>query len=227
MFNIKISVIAAGSAFVLSFIVGLFSGIGIVVLLLRALIFAALFFALSFLVFWLIAQFVPELLNASEDELGFPSSGSRVDISLGDDSAAGAFPRDNSENVDDIAGRPSTPAKVVFSPLDQENNEGYNNIGELGGDLDAVDGSSAFGFDSNSGMPGRTGSAEMLPDMDSFTEESSGSTADVVDAESVDFDSSMPRRPKSFSKKPEMAGDYNPKELAQAIQTVLKKDEKG
>ena len=227
MFNFKISGIAAGAAFILSFIIGLFSGTGILVLLLRAFIFAVIFFVLSFLVFWLLAQFMPELLGASEDELGFPSSGSRVDISLGDDSVTGAFPRDNSDNVDDIAGRPSTPAKTASLPLDQGMNAGYNYEEGIEGDLEAADGSPNFGFNSETGKSGKTGSAELLPDIDNFTEETPGSAADVVNTGSVDFDSSTPRRPLSSSRKPGVAGDYNPKELAQAIQTVLKKDEKG
>jgi hypothetical protein len=227
LFNFKISGIAAGAAFVLSFVFGLFSGSGILVLVVRALIFAALFFALSCLVIWLTAQFLPELLNPPEDDLGFPVSGSRVDISVGDERISGAFPQDNSEIVDDIAGKPSTPAKTASLPLDQKRNTGYNEKSVIDGDLESDDSGLYVGFNSGAESSGGESFAEALPDMDGMTESSHGSAADTVDTGDMDFDSSEPRRPKSGSKKPEMAGDFNPKELAQAIRTVLKRDDKG
>ncbi|MCL1929290.1 MAG: hypothetical protein FWG07_10940 [Treponema sp.] len=223
MFNFKISGIAAGAAFVLSLVIGLFSGSGFLIPLLRALIFAIIFFALSCLVFWLLAQFIPDLLSSPEDDLGFPVSGSRVDISV-DGPVSGAFPTDNSESVDDIAGRPATLQKTASLPLDQEGNTVYD--GEVVGDLEAVgDGESEIG--SGSGMFGRAGSTETIPELGGESENIPGSAADVENTGDIGFDSSGPRRPRSSSKKPDMAGDFNPKELAQAIQTVLKRDEKG
>ena len=213
MFNFKISGFAAGIAFILSFLIGLLSRAGIPVILLRAFIFGALFFGLSILVYWLLAQFMPEIFNVSEDDLGL--SGSRVDISLGDENFAGAFPRDNSENVDDIAGKPSTPART--SPLDQGKNAGYNEDG-IEGELDA-----GPAFDSAEDGPVRA--AETLPDLESIAEGTPGSATDVVNMGSFGYDDS--KRYKTSSRKPGLEGDFNPKELAQALRTVLKRDEKG
>ena len=228
MLNFKISGIAAGAAFILSLLFGLFSGSGILVLLVRALIFAAVFFGLSCLIMWLLAQYLPELLNpSSEDSFGIPSSGSRIDISVGDGKNAGAFPLDNSETVDDIRGRPSAAAKPTYIPLDQKENAGYNEVRKNGGDLDAADRGEAGEFGSNAGMFGGGDFTEALPDMDSITESMPGSTADAVGTGGIDFDSPEPRQPKSSSKVPDMAGNFDPKELAQAIQTVLKRDQKG
>ena len=223
MFNFKISGIAAGTAFVLSLVIGLFSGSGFLIPLLRALIFAIIFFALSCLIFWLLAQFLPDLLSSPEDDLGFPVSGSRVDISV-DGPVSGAFPADNSESVDDIAGRPSALPKAASSLLDQEGNAGYNEEGGVDGDLEAVSDGEAMGAGSE--MPGRSRSAATLPDIGEVSENIPGSAADVENIEEIGFDSPEPRRPKSSSKKSDM-GDFNPKELAQAIQTVLKRDDKG
>ncbi|MCL1815950.1 MAG: hypothetical protein FWG27_09065 [Treponema sp.] len=223
MFNFKICGFAAGSAFVLSLIIGLLSGVGFLSVLFRAIIFAIVFFVLSCLVFWLVAQFMPELLSDPEDDLGFSGPGSRVDISVGEGPIVGAFPADNSEKVDDIAGRPSTIAAAAASPLDQGGNEGYNEKRVFAADLRPAAGSASsldesFDLDVSLG----TGKAEALPDIGGIGESvTAGSTEEVT------FDSSEPRRPKSSSRKSEMAGDFNPKELAQAIQTVLKKDEKG
>ena len=227
MFNFKISGIVAGSAFALSFLIGLFSGSGLFVPLIRAFIFAVLFFVLSSLIFWLLAQFMPELLNAPEDDdLGLSVSGSRVDISVGSEGITGSFPSDNSENVDDIAGRPSVPAKSASIPLDQEENTGYNADGEVVGELEDAD-DEIFVRSSSVSKPARAGSADILPDIDSMSESTSEDAVEMADSADIGFDSSEPRRPKSSSRKSEMSGDFDPKELAQAIQTVLKRDDKG
>jgi hypothetical protein len=227
LFNFKIGGIVAGAAFVLSVVFGLFSGAGILIILVRALIFSALFFALSCLIIWLITQFMPELLNPSEDDLGFPPSGSQVDISLGDDRITGAFPADSSETVDDIAGKPSTPAKSASLPLDQNENTRYNVQGDEDGGLEVDNSAVDMAFGSDAGMSGGGSFADALPEMDGISEGPSESAPQAVNADGIDIDSSEEWRPKSSSKKAEMAGDFNPKELAQAIQTVLKRDNKG
>ena len=226
MFNFKKGGIVAGAAFILSFIIGLISGAGIVAILLRALIFALLFFALSAFALWLAAQFIPELLDFSEDDPGFPVSGSRVNISVGDDRITGAFPSDHSELVDDIAGRPSTPANASVLPLDQGKNAGYNDESEFGDDLEVLE-SQEMGFGSTGGTAKRTGPAETLPDMEGLADGVPGSALDGINIGAIGYENSQPRRPVPSSKKQGMAGDFDPKELAQAIQTVLKKDDKG
>ena len=215
MFNFKTSGIIAGAAFVLSLVIGLFSGSGFLIPFIRALIFAVIFFALSCLIYWLLGQFIPELLSAGEDNLDIPLSGSRVDISV-DGPVSGAFPSDNSESVDDIAGKPSASPKAASSTLDREGNSGYNEEGEVG-DLEAVDDGNVM----------RAGSAEILPDLNEVSENVPGSATDVENTDDIGFDTSEPRKPRSSSRKSDMAGDFNPKELAQAIQTVLKRDDKG
>jgi hypothetical protein len=227
LFNVKLGGIAAGAAFVLSLVIGIISGSGFLALIIRALFFAALFFGLSCLVFWLAAQFLPELLGETDDDLGIPVSGSRLDISV-DGPITGAFPSDGSEKVDDIGGAPSTPRRSGASasagpsagPLDQNTNTRYNDDrGGSGGD-----GGPSAGFSAASGGEAAE-PAEVLPDIDGL----SGAVSPEgggIDAGAASFDSE-PRRPASSSRKSEMAGDFNPKELAQAIRTVLKKDEKG
>jgi hypothetical protein len=219
LFNFKLSGFAAGAAFVLSLLVGFISGTGFSTSFLRALIFAAVFFALSVLIFWLLAQFLPELLSGGEDDQGFSGSGSRVDISLGDDGASGAFPADDSESVDDIAGRPTTPAKTASPPLDQKENTGYNEVGELEFASDGQD------FRTGSEMPVKSG--ESLPDIEGLTETATESAANEVEADDIGIDNPEPRRMKTSSKNSDMARDFDPQELAQAIRTLVKKDDKG
>jgi hypothetical protein len=212
LFNFKASGIAAVTAFVLSLVVGLISGSGFLVVLIRALLFGILFFVLSCLVFWLLGQFVPELLSEREDDFDIPSPGSNVNISVGGP-VSGAFPMDNSETVDDIGGR-----AFASAPLDQDANAGYT---EEEGDLDGLETPST----------GRLGASpdageEVLPDMDGISEDAPQTGG--VDM-GVSFDTSESKRRDSASKrgKEALGGDFNPKELAQAIRTVLKKDEKG
>ena len=215
MIDFRISGIAAGIAFVLSLIVGIFSGIGFLDLLLRAVIFAGVFFALSGLGFWAVSRFLPELLSeggGGDDEFAIPAPGSRVDISVGS-SVDGAFPEDASDSVDDIAGMPSAVKKQPISPLDQNEDSGYNEERGFGG-LAASESSGDV-------------QAEALPDMGNLSEDSADDAEDLgMDGFDSPPEEQQPRRPSS-KKKPAISGDFNPKELAQAIQTVLKKEEKG
>jgi hypothetical protein len=218
LFNFKAGGIAAGTAFILSFCIGLFSGIGFLALIVRALLFGALFFGLSCLVFWLLGQFVPELLNEGEDGIDIPLPGSRVNISIDGGPPEGAFPQDSSDSVDDIGGRPST--EVRQNPLDQDDNVDYN------GEKALADSLGSFSTGDISGAPASSGAA--LPNMDSLSEAFTPQPGGLGGGD-VSFDTPEPRRPRSSSGsgKTTLKGDFNPKELAQAIQTVLKKDEKG
>ena len=222
MFNFKISGFVAGAAFVLSLVIGLLSGVGFLVLLIRAFIFAVAFFALSCFAFWLLAQ--QEMLGGQDDDLGLSAPGSRVNISL-DTPVDGAFPEDDSESVDDIAGKPPSSARAPSTPLDQVENAGYNNKeGDFSTNLQSFDGPIAD-IDTVEDIGGGTAKGEALPDMDKFAENVTESIVEV-DADELRFESPEPRRSPSSGKKLE-GGDFNPKELAQAIQTVLKKDGKG
>jgi hypothetical protein len=212
LFNFKASGIAAATAFALSLLVGVISGSGFLAVLLRAILFGTLFFALTCLVFWLLGQFVPELLIDGEDDFDIPSPGSHVNISVGGP-MSGAFPTDNSETVDDIGGR-----SFAAAPLDQSPNAGYTGDEELSDGLESP-------------LPGRGGpsldtEAELLPDMDGLSEDAPQAAG--VDM-GVSFDTPETKRSVSASNRGKQAlgGDFNPKELAQAIRTVLKKDEKG
>lgn len=246
MFNFKISGAAAGAAFVLSLLVGLISGAAASILLLRALLFAALFFLLTCLVFWLLNQFVPEIFSAADDSLDL-APGSRVDISIGPDRIEGAFPAGDHDTVDNIEKKP--PASVQNPPgdadslfsapkgLDQGEGDGYTTGGDWSAENSAGN-QAGFGTD--------PGEIDLMPDFDSLSaaflsnqdspvagggekpaefEEASAFETPVFD--SPESGAPEPRRPLSSSKNSSLKGDFNPKELAQAIQTVLKKEEKG
>ena len=228
MFNFKIGGIAAGAAFLLSLIIGIISGAGILIILLRAFIFAAIFFGLACLVYWLVTQFVPELLeSSSSDETDLGAPGSRVDISV-DTPIVGAFLRDQSESVDDIADKPPEPQKNASPPLDQGEKTGYNDggssvDGETLTDPESLNSVAAIDAGTYSEAQKKD---ELLPDIDGIADASPEVAAETgIDADISDLDE--PTRPVSSSKKSALSGDFDPKDLARAVQTLLKKDEKG
>jgi hypothetical protein len=229
MFNFKVSGIAAGAAFVVSLLLGLISSSGFPVLFFRALGFGVLFFILSCLIFWLVGQFMPELLSGSDDL--FDAPGSRVNISVGSGPVEGAFPSGDTDEVDSIDGGSARafPGRLpvqadknedfsvpTAEALDQDDEEGYNKEGPVS--AEEVSGKET----------GRnSGGAELIPDFDTLSE------AFLPDSgpespEPVVFDMPEPKKTSSgASASRGFSGDFDPKELAQAIKTVLKKDEKG
>jgi hypothetical protein len=61
--------------------------------------------------------------------------------------------------------------------------------------------------------------------MDGVVEASPEISAEEIETDASGFDE--PRRSTSSRRKPAVADNFEPKELARAIQTVLKKDDKG
>jgi hypothetical protein len=223
MFNFRISGIAAGAAFIVSFLLGIVNGAGFPVLLFRALGFGVLFFVLFCVVFWLLGQFVPELLSGTDDILDAP--GSTVNLSVGSGPIEGAFPTGDFDELDNIDARispgrfPARDKKPDFSApagkaLDQDGEEGYN---------EGAGPSAEEETDKRSGR--NSGEIDLVPDFDTLSEAflpDSGSDTTVV------FDTPEPKKTSvGASQSQSFGGDFNPKELAQAIRTVLKKEEKG
>jgi hypothetical protein len=212
VFNPKVCVIAGGAAFVLSFLIGVISGGGPLAALLRALIFGALFVLLSGGAYWALGRFLPELFESSgEADLDVP--GSRVDISEGaldgeDGGEAGLDP-----NADSFGGN--------VLGLDQNGGNGYTVGGE--GRSAPKAGEAAPAGQGSPRMPavpaGDAESVDVLPDLeamsDAFLQPVSGG------------EPSGPVRTPSGNKPQTMEGDFNAKEMASAIQTILKREEKG
>jgi hypothetical protein len=219
MFNPKISGIAAGAGFILSFLLGLITGASFPLVLIRALIFAAVFFALVSAGYWAISRHLPDLIDAVSDTIpakGEAASplGAQVDISLGDDPGDAA----------DINPVYSTEG----SPLDFSLNEFMENPGESGGD--ALDQHEEYRY---TGMVNPE-PLDDLPDLDLMSGAfGSGKAAETgspgaAGGESL-FDIEGKDDPGSLEKKG-LAGAFagkNVQEMASAIQTILKREDKG
>jgi hypothetical protein len=243
MFDPKLSGIVGGIALVLSLFIGFISGVGFPWLLIRALVFGVGFFVLSGCVYWLVTQFLPELLDQREEDPGLEAGGpgSRVDISITDDgegeaSRGGEFSSDldASDGLTDLVGTVSPSNENMDSlpgnGLDQQAEDGYTRGGK------AAEGPV------NSGTPSSQGAADpAVPAVVALGTESSDTVDELPDLELMadvfvtpsleggagEIIESSSAIPAGRSKPPNMGGDFNVKEMASAIQTILKREDKG
>jgi hypothetical protein len=238
MFDVKISSIAAGLAFIVSFLLGMVSGASFPVLIIRPLIFAVLFFIITAIVYFLVSHFLPELLEEGGTEAVNPNDiltpGSRINIAEEEPvvPAAYAAPADESEdNLGDISdllgkGRTERPAKTDFSGLDQRGEDGYTKSEAV--PVDAYNDSGSAGSKSAVTKPvvasGAEESADILPDLDSMARAFlPDSGEDEPDMTEYSTSGASPKRPAAGGRG-KMEGDFNPKELAAGIRTILKKE---
>lgn len=245
MFNFKTSGIIAGAAFILSLLIAFASGSRMPMLILKPLLFAVLFFVIPGLVRMLAEHFLPELT----EEGGYSGGeseflpGSRVNIMEGDAEEVAqtlnvpafmAARQDDSEetlgNISDLMkGVSLSRAAVGENPagMDQNTENGYTKAGELG-ELPAADDTSPRRTPApSSAYPFETG--DLLPDLDSMAGVfASGSSPREAAPETTEYSVSAPRkRPSQNSKAQAWAGDFNAKDIAAGLRTVLSKDKEG
>jgi hypothetical protein len=228
MFNFKASGIAAGAAFVVSLLLGLLGGAGFPALLLRAFGFGVLFFVLSCLVFWLVGQFMPELLSGPDDL--FDAPGSRVNISVGSGPLEGAFPPGDSDEVDNIDGQAAQvfPGRLSAQAEDKKADFSVSAAGALDQDDETAYNEAGLVSEVSSADRRNAGGADLIPDFDTLSEAFLPDSGPESPEPAEVFNMPEPKKTGSTaSANRGFAGDFNPKELAQAIKTVLKKDEKG
>ncbi|MDR2717749.1 MAG: hypothetical protein LBB89_06785 [Treponema sp.] len=247
MFNPKWGFVCGGAAFVLAFIISLLLGHTILlVALARAAGFAALFFCLGAGIWALITIFIPELLNvqdnAADNVFSRRATGARVNITLDDasDSAfsaalPGAADNDEVGDFKDLVSRSTKPSRDI----DQSPATGYTEEGEqeesapvfdnsLGASLDnsldsvKIEGLGDFSMDFGAFVPegGKGGGADPFMDPFSFL-------AGSGDSMSKEESPPPPPRKSSADKTSQLQGDFDPREIAAGIRTVLEKDKKG
>lgn len=238
MFEPKVGLIAAAVAFILSFLLGIFSGALFGVLLVRAMGFALLFFILVTGAHLLLSQFTPELLNPNG-----------IDAYEGSDDGAEHTQReDHLGNLVDVSVDDETsPEKgPVFSP-EPESQAGEEEDFTLGLDQRSQDGYTEGAREDPGGEhPAPTAAAlplssvddiDVLPDLESLSDSFVSPITDGMD-EGTDRDTSMSGSytksggplpgGSSGSGKTAKGGDsFDPREMAAAIQTILKRDQKG
>jgi hypothetical protein len=265
--NLKLSGIAAVTGFILSLLVGIASGGGFPISLLRALLWGMIFFGLASGIWVMVNRFLPELLLSSalgEDNPVPEEEGAHVDISVddGDDTipAGAVSPEENSaENdlgdISDLMAETNAPSAGAVAPppaadqgpypwepvdsaeeaspehlnsnvpsagMDQNNKESYT---KNGGDSSPRKAASEFvpaPLPMSLGGSGLgDGGLESLPDLDAMA----GAFMSSEDAEEEDAAAAYPAEgTPPDAKGKSMGGNLNSRELASAIQNILKKD---
>jgi hypothetical protein len=205
VFDPKISGLVAGIAFILSLLFGLLAGAAFLTALLRAGIFAVFFFVFSGIVYWLITQYIPELLESpshesSDSVVDIPDLGSKVNISQ--------LVKETIEEDEFISEK----------ALDQNVEEGYTREEHGTARTESNEESSP-----SPALPvGVIDDVDELPDLEGMSDAFVMPISDFgEDSESADAKVSTP------IKKAGTSADFDPKEMAMAIQTILKRDQKG
>jgi len=263
--NIKWGLTAAIFALVMSVGLGLVAGVGILIILLRALLFSVMFFAFGFGLRVLITYYFPELLyvkDEAESYENYEKPGSRINITV-DTTGEYAVPElyktsgDTEElgNIEDLISGSFRPRQAdtdyggessSSTGIDRNMEEGYN----MGGDFqssqdfdfglddfeDPFQDTPAFEEKAPVVKPAFTPSfgddLEALPDLDSlamdFSPTGGGeSSSNGFGAESAlddEFEPAKPYNRRGGNKPQQLKGDFDPKELAKGISTVLSKD---
>jgi hypothetical protein len=222
MFNPKISGIFAGAGFILSFLVGLFSGAQFPLLLIRAFIFAAIFFALSGVGYGAIRLYLPELLTGDSPEI--PVLGGQVDISVGEDEGAAEGISLESGGLGEETDKfLENPGDFGGDTLDQIGEAGYTGEGDVEEIQEPSQPALPGGLDFS---PGDAETVDMLPDLDTMSgvfNSPSGGGREPAGTGSP----GGPAAPGRAANKKGIDEDFNVQEMASAIQTILKRENKG
>ena len=254
MLNLKIGGIIAGAVLIISFLIGLISGVHLPFLLIRPLLLSIGFFIFSMFINFILRNFLPELLDDSlSNDEAILNPGSRINIIEGDtedysqekmagdaDSPVltsqkqpflGAQPDDGEDGIGNISslmgkfGLPRASAEGISTGLDQKAEEEYNN------DNDLEELTESGPQESNvypSAVPkGNSNSMEILPDLESMV----GAFVPVsgnAETDTAEVSGAAPHHmPKKANKSPSWSGDFNGKELAMGLRTILKKEKEG
>ena len=255
MFNIKWGGIAAGAAFALAFTLSLLLGqTSLLIALFRAAVFAALFFGLGTAAWLLINTFIPDLLspdtgNIATHLFSTGTAGSRVNITV-DDVQNAALPEGNGAPGDDVGDFNDLFARK--EDIDQTPATGYTEEGETEGFAAETEGfaaeeeefAPAFGNVSlNDGEENEDETGEFSMDFSAFVPGGGDSGDDETDEnesdadldsfsffpetmDSTKYEEPAPERKPSRNKPMKLEGDFNAKEIAAGLRTVLEKDKK-
>jgi hypothetical protein len=219
-------------AFVLSFLIGLLSRTILPALIIRPLVFAVLFFIIANLINMLVHRYLPELLERDagpKEDIIMP--GSQIDIMEDTPVVPGSIyarPDDSEETMGDISALASAPSGSRIREGPTNTAPAYTAPLNLGG-MDQSEQSGYTEQGSSSDASGSGGSFDMLADLESlagaFTASSGEKEEAAEEFQGLDDGPFAPARSTSGNKPQKMEGDFDPKEMAQGIRTILKKEE--
>ena len=245
MINLKLSVILGCSGMVLSLLTGLLSGAGFPLIFVRAILFGLVFFGFGCGIWILINNFIPEVMFSeasaeAESEIFDAQPGSRVNITLDDSKVLSDMYRtlndgENVGNIEDLvsgafkqeeSAQPQGHSSDAGQGMDQITEDGYTGNGNW---RNSVSSNPQTGLhDSQESIQNTQGGLDNpnngLLDLDSMAGSFLGSTADSEPVNSAEPFVPAVRSPLG-NKAQKLDGDFNPRELAAGIRTVLNKDE--
>ena len=237
----KIYAACGAAGFALSFVVGIFSGASLLLVLARALVFGAVFAGLAVLFNFLLRRFVPDLFDkdaASEpaskpSPMPMPKSrGGKLDITISDE--GDAAPEDEDFSVPDFMkdrsrGKPAAPAASAAAGAGEDAAAGAPaDEGAQGGDEPALDGEMPAVPAPDSGQDQQAdggGALADMPDASEFVEEDEFGGGLAADDNGGDPQDSEPPRP-AATRRPApsvSASGVDAETMAKAIRTVLSK----
>jgi hypothetical protein len=216
MFNLKISASFAGVGFVLSFLVGLVTGAGFPLLLIRALIFAGVFFALSSAGYGVIRMYLPDLFDKTA--VNEPILGAQVDISVGDEEGSGDISPSSGDELHEFFENPGNSGE---DSLDQTGEAVYTD----GGMVEEIQEPSKPALPEGLGFVEDAGSVDTLPDLEFIS--GAFNTGSIPQGGSGDAGVSPASSSGDQNKAKGLDGNFNVTEMASAIQTILRREDKG
>jgi len=240
------------TAIVLSFLAGLLGGAGILYIVMRALVFGIIFFGLGAGIRVFINSFFPEILSVMSDDeesdtLARP--GSRVNITL-DNNRGFALPEmyrnpdkpDEIGNIADLLSGSLEPvthkADTSRAGIDQNREDVYTNgVFDISDVQNTKTGKNSQADNLDSDISGNKSRAAPvftpsfgnddkglggLPDLDALAGAFLGSDEGTAPLPSVE--PGGPARSPLGNKAQPLKGDFNPKELAEGLRTILIKE---
>lgn len=247
--DLRASLIASGAAALLSALIGAVAGVSFLALLLRALAGGLLFGGLVYAGCAVARRFMPELFGEAEEAPLDSGLGSSVNIvlpaeepelssGLADLGAEGPEadslePLPAAEEgppaapTPPAAAQPSRPARKQAVQTFDEDEADYSGASLLEGAEEAAEPES-IASPQLAELPLREGleDLDVLPDLETLTDSFSGSPSSSA-AEEEEEESRPSYSPQSERGRGEGARGADPALLAQAVRTLLKKDQKG
>jgi hypothetical protein len=238
LFNVRVSAIAAAAAFILSLLIGLIGGAGFPAVALRALVFGVSFFGFSAVSDLLISRFLPELFGSEPPPVDDAEAadgerpGANVDLSVGDEEDAyPVFSRpvgsDAAASADALsfaeANAGEDSSELEEAGLDHVDEGGYTETARgSASPAAASSGMTASGVTATAAAkpPELIGDVDDLPDLEGLSDA-------FVSPIDIDDDVSGPAPVASSPRREASSERFDSKEMAMAIQTILKRDQKG
>lgn len=238
----KLAGYSAAAAFAVSFLTGLLAGVPFLTVALRALIAGVLFGIATVGARAVIERYVPELLalTTSEKEESF-QSGAGIDISVGDDTDYQSADVESPDAAKESERRTGSASGSLFdeslieevseSPLDEEPDDGSQEHDERGGVTNTSDhGESLPDLDRlGSFEPGLeaervAGGQEAVAGSGSQGETSDRRASEESDLEGIDTLDDVSGSTSSAERTPGNSEGGDPRMMAEAIRTVLKRE---